>query len=171
MKKAFTLIELIVVIAITAVLLAVAIPNLLGARERARDAARKQEMNELKNALRLYYNDFQQYPASSNIGGGCAMYTIKGCGTDNETCCPCNTTTAFAVGAEGSECSTLYMKKFPSDFGTKTFYPPSKDTDSFCLYTLLENAADPDIAVSQAKCADQCPNGQCAGSNYCVCAD
>jgi prepilin-type N-terminal cleavage/methylation domain-containing protein len=147
MKKAFTLIELIVVIAITAVLLAVAIPNLLGARERARDAARKQEMNELKNALRLYYNDFQQYPASSNIGGGCAMYTIKGCGTDNETCCPCNTTTAFAVGAEGSECSTLYMKKFPSDFGTKTFYPPSKDTDSFCLYTLLENAADPDVRM------------------------
>ena len=56
-SRGFSLIELLVVIAITAALIAVALPNFVGARERARDVKRKAEMAELRNALRLYYND------------------------------------------------------------------------------------------------------------------
>lgn len=170
-QDGFSLIELLVVIAITAVLLAVALPNLLSTRERARDAKKKQEMNEMKNALRLYYNDFQQYPSSSGFTTcGGKIYGILGCTSTHTACCPCDGTTSFAVGEVGSECSTVYMKKFPSDFGTSIVYPPSINTDSFCLRTTLENTADPDIAVAQARCSDQCPS-QCTAPNYCVCAD
>src|SRR3989304_4722403 len=73
MKKGFSLIELLVVITIIAALVAVALPNFLGARQRARDAKKKAELRELKSALRLYYNDFNSYP------GGTGYY-IKGCG-------------------------------------------------------------------------------------------
>jgi len=63
-NKGFTLIELIVVISIIGVLSTLIINNLNDARARARDAKRKQELSGLKTALRLYYNDYQTYPAN-----------------------------------------------------------------------------------------------------------
>lgn len=62
MKKGFTLVELLVVISIIATLTAILLPNFMGARERAKDAQKIQDLNAVKNALRLYYNDNQGYP-------------------------------------------------------------------------------------------------------------
>ena len=39
----------------------------MGARERATDAKKKQEMAAIKTALRLFYNDTQNYPTVTNI--------------------------------------------------------------------------------------------------------
>ncbi len=61
-KKGFTLVELLVAIGIIATLAAILLPNLMGARERARDAQRKQDLDSVKSALRLYYNDHERYP-------------------------------------------------------------------------------------------------------------
>lgn len=58
----FTLIELLVSIAIIAVLIAALMPNFIGARQKAKDSQRIQELASVKNALRLYYNDNQKYP-------------------------------------------------------------------------------------------------------------
>ena len=166
MKKAFSLIELLVVIAITAVLVAIALPNFLSARERARDTKRKQEMSEMKNALRLYYNDFQTYPVAANCGAGKFNY-ISGCGVTHNACCPCDTTVDFAVGAD---CSTLYMKKFPSEFGPSMWYYSSSG-DDFCLKVTLENAADADIATSKSRCSTACGTNCNGTTDYCACAD
>ena len=66
-KKGFSLIELLVVISIIGVLAAILMMNLMGARERGRDAQRIQDLNSLKSALRLYYNDNNQlYPPGNN---------------------------------------------------------------------------------------------------------
>ena len=66
-KKGFSLIELLVVISIIGVLEAILMMNLMGARERGRDAQRIQDLNSLKSALRLYYNDNNQlYPPGNN---------------------------------------------------------------------------------------------------------
>jgi prepilin-type N-terminal cleavage/methylation domain-containing protein len=61
-SSGFTLVELLVAISIIAVLSAILLPNFMGARERARDAQRIQNLYSIKNALRLYYNDNQSYP-------------------------------------------------------------------------------------------------------------
>lgn len=63
-KSGFTLIEMLVVLFIISMLVALITPNLIGARDRAKDAAKRQEMVSLKNALRLYYNDKGKYPDS-----------------------------------------------------------------------------------------------------------
>lgn len=62
MKRGFTLIELLVSITILGVLAALITANLSDARARARDAKIKQNLVQLKTALRLYYNDNQAYP-------------------------------------------------------------------------------------------------------------
>lgn len=61
-KAGFTLIELLVVIFILAMLFALIMPNLTGARERAQDANTKQTLNAMKTSLGLYFNDTQAYP-------------------------------------------------------------------------------------------------------------
>jgi len=76
MKKGFTLVELLVVISIIGVLSAILMVNFVGTRERARDSQRIQDMNTIKNALRLYYNDFQSYPVSNSACSSCLTSSI-----------------------------------------------------------------------------------------------
>lgn len=61
-KLGFTLVELLVSMSIIAVLTAILLPNFMGARERAVDAKKKQEMAAVKTALRLFYNETENYP-------------------------------------------------------------------------------------------------------------
>lgn len=65
-KNGFSLVELLVVISIIGVLSAVLVTNFMGIRERARDAQKIEDLNSLKNALRMYYNDNQSYPSNKS---------------------------------------------------------------------------------------------------------
>ena len=173
MKKGFSLIELLVVIAIMAVLTAIALPNFLSARERARDAKRKQEMNEMKNALRLYYNDYQMYPIAASGGIGKLNY-ISGCGLEGNAMCPCTSVEQNAGFAAGAACETVYMKRFPSEFGSRIYYSQFDAGNDFCLKASLENAGDPDILTSRCRCATACGIADCntaTSTDYYVCAD
>jgi prepilin-type N-terminal cleavage/methylation domain-containing protein len=64
-NKGFTLVELLVTIGILATLMAILLPNFMGARERAKDAQKMQDLSAMKDALRMYYNDYQSYPSGS----------------------------------------------------------------------------------------------------------
>ena len=60
-KHAFTLIELLIVVAIIAILAAIAVPNFLEAQIRAKISAVKSDMRTLATALETYMVDNNQY--------------------------------------------------------------------------------------------------------------
>jgi type II secretory pathway pseudopilin PulG len=55
---------MLAVIAIIGILTSIAMPNLSGAREKARDSERVTELNQIALALEHYYNSCKQFPPS-----------------------------------------------------------------------------------------------------------
>ena len=170
-RRGFSLIELLIVIAILAVIVGLALPNFLGARERSRDFKRKAELNQLKIALRLYYNDYGKFPAWTN------GMVIVGCGTSGTSACPVCASADFAAGGVDG-CTTVYMRKIPkSQAGSLELrYYQVAGGDDFRVKVSLENASDTDTTTSQAKCpvvAATNPAGTFTygAADYVVCAD
>ncbi len=62
LPKAFTLIELLIVVAIIAILAAIAVPNFLEAQTRSRVSRTKADMRSIATAIESYYVDHLRYP-------------------------------------------------------------------------------------------------------------
>lgn len=144
LKKAFTLIELLIVIAIMGILTALITSNLQSARSRARDARRKSDLNSVQQALRLYYSDHQSFPLTAEVTWGSPLTDVNG---------------------------TVYMNILPYDPTSSTTTPVSYSYTSatgasYIIVANLENLSDPDIADSQLRCSG--PNGV---SDYIVCEE
>jgi prepilin-type N-terminal cleavage/methylation domain-containing protein len=151
-KNAFTLIELLVVISVLGVLVAVMLPNLIGVRARARDSAKKNNLHQLKAAIRMYYNDFQSYPADDNNG------SIMACGSGGTAICP-NVDGSFAAD------NNVYMKELIT---TDQFeYIQLDQGEDYLLAAVMENVSDSDISDSVNHCNVANP----VVATYYVCAD
>jgi general secretion pathway protein G len=124
----FTLVELLVVISIIGILIGLSIFGLQGARESARDANRKADLQEIRSGLEIYKADCGSYPstlASSLVG---------------------------TVQNVSSSCSTsnTYISEVPLDPVSSSPYsynPVSTDNgDTYTTYTLcaaLEQTPNP----------------------------
>lgn len=153
-QAGFTLVELLVVIFVIGILSALILTNLVGVRGRASDASLKNDLYQLKTALRLYYNDFQRYPRSQNGN-------IMGCWADADSEC--------SRGGE-FEASSVYMRQLPDEY---EYY--SDNLDSFVLLVELNNLSDESIEASQARCQSQIQalglSAEIEEGTYAVCAD
>lgn len=61
-QKGFTLVELLIVIAIIGLLATLAIVSLTSAQQKARDTKRVADVKAIQTALELYWNDLANYP-------------------------------------------------------------------------------------------------------------
>jgi len=68
-NKGFTLVELLVVIAVIGLLSSMAFISLNQARQKARDALRLNDINNIHKALIFYETEHDRYPSSVNCGG------------------------------------------------------------------------------------------------------
>jgi len=89
-NKGFTIIELIVVIAIIAVLAAIVLTNVSGYINRAKEARASDDFNNIAKAIQIFYGQYGMYPggdpqsqeiefySSSDNGGGEPCSTVNG---------------------------------------------------------------------------------------------
>ena len=76
-KKGFTLIEIVVVMAIIAVLAALVTGAIVGARKQMRDTQRISDFRNLRIALEVYYGAHLRYPIMLNYQGHCSDFGGK----------------------------------------------------------------------------------------------
>ncbi len=61
-QKGFTLVELMIVVAIIGILAAIAIPQFAAYRQKAYNSSSQSDLKNAKTALEAYYADYQHYP-------------------------------------------------------------------------------------------------------------
>lgn len=143
MKKGFTLVELLVVLAIIGILAAIGIVTFTSSQMRSRDAARKSDLKQLASALELYYADNASYPAANGSG------QILGCPSTSSTAC------SWGVGPF-TDGKTTYFQKLPKDpHGYIYFYRVDSTNQKFQLFARLENSQDSQIITTSYSCGTE----------------
>jgi type II secretion system protein G len=73
-ERGFTLVELMVVVAIIALIASIVIPNYVHSRAQAAVAQSEANMKQIATALELFHTDFLQYPAGAGATVGPALF-------------------------------------------------------------------------------------------------
>jgi len=133
-QKAFTLIEILVVIAIIGILTSLLLANFAQVRSRARDNQRKSDLNQIKKAFQMYLDDNYAYPTQAADNG----FVFGGSFTSSSTSAP-------------------YMQSVPQDplYPDEDYqytYAHSTDTDTYLLKANLENDSDKSSTPSYNRC-------------------
>src|SRR3990167_8477958 len=82
LKAGFTLIELMVVVVIVGLLVASAVIVFSKNQQRARDARRVQDIADIFDSLKIYYQQRRFYPQAGNdcsLDGGAEIYDTSNC--------------------------------------------------------------------------------------------
>lgn len=156
MKKAFTLVELLVVMSIIGVLAALAVGSFRNAQVRGRDATRKSDLKQIAHSLELFYADYGRYPSATGT-------MIAGCPFDPAL----QTGTACSWGSGSfSDGKTAYFKTLPNDPSNNQNYEyrivAGSNNQKFQLFAKLENPEDPDCIDSNC---NQNPNFAVTSAN------
>lgn len=123
-----TLIEIIIVMALIAILSTALWGNFFSSINKGRDSRRKQDLDAISKAVELYYNDSKSYPLPTMIVWGSAFTN------------PNNST-------------VVYMPKIPSDpTSPSSSYCYDSDGSYYKIYANLENKEDPKI-IPTVTCA------------------
>jgi len=132
----FTLVELLVVMAILGVLVTIIAGGFRSAQARGRDAERKSDLKQVSQSLELFFSDYGRYPddASGKILG-----------------CPYSTGGGSSCTwgeSEFTDTKTIYFKTLPQDPTSSLSYfyriVPSSSNQKFQLFAHLENTQDQD---------------------------
>jgi type II secretion system protein G len=163
----FTLIELIIVVAIIGILAAVVMVALTDARVKSRDAQRAQQSDQIIKALELYYSNNGSYPTSSGANNWTNLNATSGSSNPVGT--------ALTSGG--------YMSRIPNDpqfayNGSGASYVYCAGTGSpegFVLFVNLESVVGSDESfdgnthcyLTRGTVASACTDDELAGKSQC----
>lgn len=132
--------ELLIVVALIALLVSVALMSVQGQIQKAQDSRKKTDLAKISRALELYVNDTGCYPPVS---------TLATCG-------------GTQLGA--------YLDKTPCHQGATPYVYVPVNAGNVCegyrLFARLQNLQDPDIERVGCSVDQGCGNGAPAGFNY-----
>lgn len=143
MKSGFTLVELLIVIAIMGILSSITVAQFITAKRKANDVARKSDLNGVSKALQMYFVDYGVMPEASVDG----RIVMKNSPID--------------WGGEFVDGTYVYMKVLPRENNSKLpnyCYKTDADKKKFALFAQLENTVD-----------KECDGNSyiCSGNTYC----
>lgn len=136
LKRGFTLVELLIVMAIIGILASLGAGSYMTAQMRGRDVTRKSDLKQIANALELYYADHGAYPATNLVVAGSAM-------TDGKT-------TYFKVIPDDPSSSYDYVYRLPD----------TPTNQKYQLFAYLENTQDADILTGVNIRTTSCSGGK-----------
>lgn len=145
LNSGFTLVEILVVVSIIGLLLSVTLFGVGGARESARDAKRKSDIELIRSGLELYKADCKGYPVTLSLVGGTS--SLVGTGA----------TTACAI-------ANTYISPNPADpmHPTRSFvYAPvgTVGPNGANAYEICASLEGGGTAVTSGQCAAGCGTG------------
>ncbi len=134
-RAGFTLIEILLVIAIIGILASIILVGLNGARSKARDATRLTDLQTIASALEFYYDDTGHYPVAT--------------GQITE----CDHAGNWIPDGTNYDWSNKYITSLPRDpsencsgSGTQQAYAYQSDGITYQITTTLENPSPPSTA-------------------------
>lgn len=147
--KGFTLVEILIVVAIIAILASIVLVGLSGIQQRARDARRISDLNQIQNAIALYYTKHGLYPNTSTFTGSTGLKAMLLSSTEN-----------------------LGLTNIPDDPTDNWHYgycsPPGNT--QYVLGAYLEDASDPSLVVNDNSLDSICTPNVTGGSTVNSCS-
>lgn len=141
----FTLVELLVVMAIMSILSVITFGQFQNAQKRARDVQRKSDLSAIYKAVFFYFTDYGKVPDISDMAPNNIDINLR-----------------IKNKLEFTRDGYFYIQKFPNEsvVGLNQYcYLPSQDNKGFGIFSVLESKGD-------SECKKYIPqNGACGGAS------
>jgi len=166
-EKGFTLVELMVVIAIIAILTGIIITGLVSSKGKSRDAKRASDLSQIQLAIEQYFDRCDQYPASP-------------LSTSASTGCPTNNNVQITLGSFISVIPTDPLGASSPLKSANYGYVTNTTNTDYVLYTMFESSNSvlaqsapnpswtPSFISGFSGCANTATTPAGTGLGYCV---